>query len=574
MGKGRRGYLPALSMTLNAASDTTVLIPAAGRVPEGLLALSNIQNPALIPVAGRPVIHWTMSYLRSLGLTRFVIAVARRGGFIEDFVNCAFGATCEVEFITPSKMGGLGQTVSDLARVVKTGRALVVLGDTHFQFTDPEILGATSPTVLVSPVEESYRWCITEVDANGAVTALRDKEPELKGPHNALIGVYGFPDAALLRASAESAVKDAERKSLPTEMKAILERVGASTPLRAVRAADWLDCGNADRQAASHQALLQKRAFNELKIDPVLGTITKRSRNVEKFIDEINYLRLLPAELAILFPRLVDFSVAWDSPFVTLEYYGYPSLAEAYVFENVDPGIWERIFSHLRAIVSEKFMAHSRPLGAGTLEEMLIAKTKARLSRLEGPAELMMLINHEGEIDLNGRPVKNLALLWPRIEKEVVRMASNARGSIVHGDLCFSNILYDFRSRVCKLVDPRGSFGQTGITGDARYDVAKLYHSVHGQYDFLTNDLFKVKAAGTSLDLELRTRPDHDRIRERFEKVFFGAGTPFDRREVLLMTALLFASMLPLHDDEPRRQLAMYATSLKLLDECFSSGNG
>lgn len=571
MGKGRRGYLAALSMTLNAASETTVLVPAAGRVPEGLLALSNIQNPALIPVAGRPVIHWTLSYLRSLGLSRFVIAVARRGGFIEDFVNCAFGTTCEITFITPSKMGGLGQTVADLARTVKTRRAMVVLGDTHFQFADPAVLGSRAATVLVSPVEESYRWCIAETDADGTVRALRDKEPDLVGPLNALIGVYCFPDAVVLKESADAAVAEAESKGRPTEMKAILERVGRSTPLKAERAGDWLDCGNADRQAASHQALLQKRAFNELKIDPVLGTITKRSRNVEKFIDEINYLRLLPPSLAVLFPRVVDFSLAWEAPFVTLEYYGYPSLAEAYVFENVDPGIWERIFRHLRSIVAEKFMEHTRPLPAGTLEEMLVTKTKQRLDRLKGPADLMALVTHRGPVVLNGKPVQNLSALWPRIEEEVGRMSRNARGSIIHGDLCFSNILYDFRSRVCKLVDPRGAFGQTGITGDARYDIAKLYHSVYGHYDFLTNDLFSVKAEGAALDLELRTRPDHERIRQRFEQVFFGAGGPFDRREVLLMTALLFASMLPLHDDAPRRQLAMYATALKLLDEVFAS---
>ena len=64
----------------------TALIPAAGRVPEGVLALSNIACPAMIPVAGRPVIHWTLSYLRSLGISRFRLAVSRRGMFVEDFV--------------------------------------------------------------------------------------------------------------------------------------------------------------------------------------------------------------------------------------------------------------------------------------------------------------------------------------------------------------------------------------------------------------------------------------------------------------------------------------------------------
>ena len=88
---------------------------------------------------------------------------------------------------------------------------------------------------------------------------------------------------------------------------------------------------------------MQKREFNELSIDPVLGTVTKRSRYVEKFLDEINYLRLLPPDLAVLFPRVVDYSTDWQDPWLTLGSSGYPTLAEVFVFENVDPGIWELV---------------------------------------------------------------------------------------------------------------------------------------------------------------------------------------------------------------------------------------
>ncbi len=69
-------------MQIQHPENITVLIPAAGRVPEGLLALSNISCTALIPVAGRPVIYWTLTYLRSLGLRRFCIAVPQRGLFV------------------------------------------------------------------------------------------------------------------------------------------------------------------------------------------------------------------------------------------------------------------------------------------------------------------------------------------------------------------------------------------------------------------------------------------------------------------------------------------------------------
>lgn len=546
-----------------------MLIPAAGNAPEGVLALSNITCPAMIPVAGRPVIHWTMSYLRSLGLTQFRIAVARRGMFVEDFVECAFGGECDTRFMVPSRDGGVGQTVLELLERVETAAALIVLGDTYFQFADQSVLDQTDPFVLVNSVESSYRWCIAETDGNGFVQQLRDKEPGLATPLHALIGVYYFPDVMVARRAARAAVANTATKR--TELSAILAGIRTESPIRAIAAGDWLDCGNADRQALSHRVLLQKRDFNELTIDAVLGTITKRSSNTEKLIDEINYLRLLPAELAVLFPRVLDYSTEWDNPWLTMEYYGYPALAEVFVFENVDPGIWEQLFLHLRDIMMTGFRRLERPLPDGALQRMYLDKTRERLEKLEGPEELLTLVRHPGTITVNGREVENVPLLWKRIESEIERLDATALGTVIHGDLCLSNILYDLRSRICKLIDPRGNFGDSGIYGDQRYDVAKLYHSVYGLYDFITNDLFKIAIDGRQVSLDIRCSPRHEQIRERFEKVFF---PEYDHREVLLITALLFASMPALHYDAPQRQCAMYVRALQLFDEYFSNSSG
>jgi dTDP-glucose pyrophosphorylase len=558
-----------LSQPLQKANDITVLIPAAGNAPEGVLALSNITCPAMIPVAGRPVIHWTMSYLRSLGLTQFRIAVARRGMFVEDFVECAFGGECDTRFMVPSRDGGVGQTVLELLERVETAAALIVLGDTYFQFADQSVLDQTDPFVLVNSVESSYRWCIAETDGNGFVQQLRDKEPGLATPLHALIGVYYFPDVMVARRAARAAVANTATKR--TELSAILAGIRTESPIRAIAAGDWLDCGNADRQALSHRVLLQKRDFNELTIDAVLGTITKRSSNTEKLIDEINYLRLLPAELAVLFPRVLDYSTEWDNPWLTMEYYGYPALAEVFVFENVDPGIWEQLFLHLRDIMMTGFRRLERPLPDGALQRMYLDKTRERLEKLEGPEELLTLVRHPGTITVNGREVENVPLLWKRIESEIERLDATALGTVIHGDLCLSNILYDLRSRICKLIDPRGNFGDSGIYGDQRYDVAKLYHSVYGLYDFITNDLFKIAIDGRQVSLDIRCSPRHEQIRERFEKVFF---PEYDHREVLLITALLFASMPALHYDAPQRQCAMYVRALQLFDEYFSNSSG
>ena len=163
-----------------------MLIPAAGRVAEGVMALSNIGCPAMVPVAGRPVIHWTLSYLRSLGLRRFVIAVSRRGMFVEDFVDCSFGQDCEISFVVPSADGGVGRTVLELAEHAQGSAALVVLGDTHFQFADPADSAYRRAGRAGAAVEDSYRWCTAETNADGVVTALHDKEP---GPARSAAGV-------------------------------------------------------------------------------------------------------------------------------------------------------------------------------------------------------------------------------------------------------------------------------------------------------------------------------------------------------------------------------------------------
>ena len=546
--------------------NITVLIPAAGRVPEGILAFSNITCPAMIPVAGRPLIYWTIQYLLSLGLQRFIIAVAQRQMFLEDFVACTFGPTCNVRFIVPAEDKGLGGTVRDLADASESRRSLVVLGDTHFQFSDIGILQECEVTVLTSDVDDPYRWCTVETDPAGRIRQFHDKSASVTTPAQALIGVYYFPRLEELRTASHAAVDATRASRRPTEMADILRRLPGS--LHTAPAKEWLDCGNPDRQATSHQALLQKRAFNELSINSVLGTITKRSRHTEKFLDEINYLRLLPPDIAVLFPRIVDCSPQWNDPHLTMEYYGYPTLAEVLVFENIDPGIWEQVFLHLRSIVLEEFGRHQKPLAAHVVRDMYLTKTQKRLKELFDHPLLGNLARSNGNVLINNKVLANLPTLWSQVEHAVSIMTDNAQGTLVHGDLCLSNILYDLRCRICKFIDPRGSFGVPGIYGDPRYDIAKIYHSVYGLYDFITNDLFDVSIDERAITLAIRVRPLHDDVCRRFERTFFKA---FDRREILLLTGLLFASMPALHYDSPKRQIAMYARAVQLLNEALSS---
>ena len=168
-------------------SETVVLIPAAGRVAEGVMVLSNIGCPAMVPVAGRPVIHWTLSYLRSLGLSKFIIAVSRRGMFVEDFVDCSFGQDCDIRFIVPSvrwrRRPHGARTGRACPRHVGAGRA----GRHALPVRrSGGLAAATSRRCSCKAWKISYRWCTAETDADGIVTAWHDKEA---GPESAAAGV-------------------------------------------------------------------------------------------------------------------------------------------------------------------------------------------------------------------------------------------------------------------------------------------------------------------------------------------------------------------------------------------------
>jgi len=134
--------------------------------------------------------------------------------------------------------------------------------------------------------------------------------------------------------------------------------------------------------------------------------------------------------------------------------------------------------------------------------------------------------------------------------------------------LCFSNILYDFRSKLIKVIDPRGLVdGQKkSIYGDPRYDIAKLYHSVLGHYDFIISGYYELKQF-SDYELEFST-PNSSELKAMEHQFFLILSQSLKSNpsnlEIMAITILLFLSMLPLHSDRPDRQTAFLANALRL----------
>ena len=90
------------------------------------------------------------------------------------------------------------------------------------------------------------------------------------------------------------------------------------------------------------------------------------------------------------------------------------------------------------------------------------------------------------------------------------------------------------------LIDPRGYFGYTELYGDVRYDWAKMYYSIVGNYDRFNLKEFKLgigESAEEGVSLEIASNHWED-----MEKEFF-VLTGADEREIRLLHALIWLSL-------------------------------
>ena len=86
-------------------------------------------------------------------------------------------------------------------------------------------------------------------------------------------------------------------------------------------------------------------------------------------------------------------------------------------------------------------------------------------------------------------------------------------------------------------IDPRGYFGFTELYGDVRYDWAKLYYSIAGNYDRFNLKDFRLGIGADGVTLEIASNHWED-----MEQDFFTL-TGADPMEIKLLHAIIWLSL-------------------------------
>lgn len=534
------------------SSHITAIIPAGGRPTNKIIRHTNLPD-TMLPINGKPVIGYILEDLLSRGIIRSIIALDAADEYTEQYVTKKFGSKLQLTIIRDAgDKRGLNHSLHQaLTHARADDQILIYLGDTVYRgplsFEDDFV-------VTSAAYENPSQWCLIEDD--GTTQCYVNKPKEYTGNGQALAGIYFFTDGKSLLSTISTINQTEPRPELHHVLDAYPKR------FKTIAAEGWYDCGNIENYYRAKVDFLKIRSFNSVVYNDLYGSITKSSTKKTKLEDEINWYKNIPPELKIFSPRLIDYTTTNEVSSYTLEYYGYQSLADYFIFNHFDEKVWRLIIDRLFEILG-LFSKYTTTIPFAFYDDMYRSKTLSRIaSLLDNP--LWKDRFSMTEVVINGVIFQG----WPSFESKLPNLVDylyqNTTMSFLHGDLHPANILFDPHSRIFKLIDPRGSFGEPSIYGDHNYDIAKLRHSFSGRYDFIVGDLFETEETESGFIYNTYHEAEHEQIADYFDIALTEAG--YDSTCIKAIEALLFISMIPLHADAPKRQQAMFLTGIQLLN--------
>ena len=530
-----------------------VVINSGAYVEDELAAEFGLLPPAFLPVGVTRLYELQARMLADLD-GELILTVP------ESFVVPAWDverlAALEITVLpTPDAYSLGGALLATLGRAGFEDRPLRLLhGDTLLWGLDT----AQENVIAVADGGDGYRWSFAELGADERIAAIHRAGVAGSARPGLSLRVCGYFAFATVRTVAAALAISAGDffKTLN-----LLCEAATFTPARPER---WLDFGHMQTFFRSRRIATTQRSFNHLEIGEMH---VRKSSDVAagKLRNEARWLAELPPALQPFSARLLSQGETAGGFFYETEYEYFPTLAELFVFGRLSRGSWASAMASCStfidvAVAAAKADGRTQP---GCFRQLVVTKAAARLRDYAATVDLDL----NAAMTINGRLAPSLQQCLDRIAAIVAD--SREIPAIMHGDLCFSNILYSFRMERIRLIDPRATdeSGTFSLYGDARYDLAKLMHSICGRYDLIIAGQYSARRLGRSA-FELSFPQDAGRdVVAAIARETTMAGVRLTSPEIWAAMISLFLSMPPLHADRPDRQIAFIANALRLVLE-------
>lgn len=305
------------------------------------------------------------------------------------------------------------------------------------------------------------------------------------------------------------------------------------------------------------------RFFNSVRGDEF--TVIKSSKDKKKIKAEYQFYHLLPDYMKMWFVMPYHYQEAADGASYEMERYHMTDLAIRWVHGAITIEEFEQLLNkvfHFIQIRQEKPVSQAEY--AAIENKLYLEKLEERIALLKKHEQFPVFADYIKSgtkyIAIDGI-VEHYKTLYHEITDTMDKKWVSVIG---HGDLCFSNMLFNKEADLLKLIDPKGAVEESQLWTNPYYDVAKLSHSICGRYDFFNNGLHHI-----SLDTDLSFKLEIDFDNTEYKKIFrkYVEDSGFSYMAVRIYEASLFLSMLPLHMDNPQKVFGFILNAIDILGE-------
>jgi hypothetical protein len=509
-----------------------IIVTSAAYAETGLITEFGKLPPAMLPLQNRRLYQhqfekFSVDELKILSLPQDYCLT----GFDKEYIS---NENIKIVFV-PNGLS-LGQSLIYVLNVIgKYNEPLKILhGDTLFLDIPIDL-----DICLVSKVEDNYCWQYSEDFGSDYIYA----------------GYFSFSDQSLLI-----------QKITENNFKFIegISSYKLSRGLKEIVSSCWLDFSLENTYFRSRSYLTTQRKFNDIVINRY--SVKKYSTQKDKILAEANWFQSVPANMKPYMPALWQFGESNDKAFYEIEYFYLSTISDLFVFSKHPFFVWKSIINSCIAFIDTCLMTQPKIVDDYIEQSKLLFKNKT-INRLKEFAT-QTNISLNTPFVVNGVTIPSISEIVLEMSSEIPDPISN-QICVIHGDFCFSNILYNFKTLSIKVIDPRGlnALNEQTIFGDVRYDIAKLSHSLLGLYDFIISGQYCYKENGPyNIEFIINVESEIIELQEYFRCQKFANKTIF-QLSIYPILVHLFLSMLPLHSDNPRRQKALLANAFKLYIE-------
>ena len=488
------------------------IIPAAGAGTR-MKELGKNYAKTVLPYEGKPIlIHIIESIQRSFN-PDFITVVYSNDDHYKQMLNAAEFYGKDVSFwkVEEGRQGPAKSILSGIPYWISHQDDLLIhLSD--FVTVNDAALDIEKDSIAAFAVEDQHRWCMVEKDQ----FVLHDKPNYFVKDSLAVAGIYRFSDAKTFREEALAAEQLGEGEFQISE---ILSLYNKKIPLsvKEISVNDLKDFGTIE-EFIQNRGISKTRSFNDIKVHGNFVTKTSHE-NPGKLEREYQWYSCVPMTIAQYTPRVFRREYCG----YTMELIQSTNLRDLYLYLDRSEETWDEVFSKVYEFIKQCREGQASLIASSSFWESVFDKNFERVAKL--PKEVQ----------------EEVAPWLKQFHKELQNSRFFGEKTIFHGDLHFANMFYCFHYKQIRVIDPNGF-----VLGHWFYDLAKLYHSVEGKYDWIDSQLYD----GMGF-LDRGT----DGVRLSFDKMI--AKFNLSEEELVLLrklTASLFLTMIPLHTHSAKNQ--------------------